>query len=216
MYPERRTNLSESLIPHTRRPEAEPETDAGPAAEADEDPLTAADSAVEADIAHRRAVEADVAHRREAYLAHRRSALYRALEDPFSPVTGPVRDPRSTGVTTEPPRAGPWENLEMQLVDGPYRRYLSLDGMWRAVGSPAGKGPLVWIALARPLLPAFNRYFANLAACGYHEKSKHRIYVFIAEEDFDDDHLAGDVITPLWLIAEAYASFLDSVVSSDG
>ncbi len=35
------------------------------------------------------------------------------------------------------------------------------------------------------------------------------------EEDLDDDHRAGDVTTPLWLIAETYASFLDSVVSSD-
>ena len=93
---------------------------------------------------------------------------------------------------------------------------LSLDGMWRADGSPAGKGPLEWIALARPLVPAFNRYFENLAACGYHEKFKHRLYLFIEEEDLDDDHRAGDVTTPLWLIAEAYASFLDSAVSSDG
>jgi hypothetical protein len=212
---ERRTNSPGWLIPHTCRPEAGPETDAGPEAEADEDPSTAAGSAVEADVAHRRAVEADVAHRREADVAHRRSALYRALEDPFTPVTGPVRDPESTGTRTGPSRSTSWESLEEQLVHGPYRRYLSLDGMWRADGAPAGKGPLAWIAMARPLLPAFHRYFANLAACGYHEKSKHRLYLFIAEEDLDDDHRAGDVITPLWLIAEAYASFLDSVVSSD-
>ena len=216
MYQERRTNSSEWLIPHTCRPEAEPATDAGPAAGADEDPSAGADAAVEADVAHRRAVEADVAHRREAYVAHRRCELYQALDDPFSPVTGPVRDPRSTGITTGPSRSTSWENLDAQLFDGPDSRRLSLDGMWRAVGSPADKGPLAWIDRARPLLPAFHRYFANLAACGYHERSKHRIFLFIDKEDLDDDHRAGDVITSLWLIAEAYASFLDSVVSSDG
>jgi hypothetical protein len=186
MYQERRTDSSEWLIPHTCCPEAEPETDARP--EAERDPAV------------------------EAYLAHRRLKLDEALADPLSPVTGPVHDPKST----EPSRGTSWENLEAQLVNGPYRRYLSLDGMWRADGSPAGKGSLEWIALAKPQLPAFYRYFANLAACGYHNMAKHRIYLFIEEQDLDDDHRAGDVATPLWLIAEAYASFLDSVVSSDG
>jgi hypothetical protein len=134
MYRERRISSSKWLMPHTCPSEAEPEKEGGPVAEADEDSLGGADSAVEADIAHLRAVEADVVHRREAYLAYRRSALYRALEDPFSPVTGPVRDPRSTGLITGPSRSTSWENLEVQLVGGPYRRYLSLDGMWRAVG----------------------------------------------------------------------------------
>jgi len=186
MSQQRGSNSSEWLIPHTCRPEAEPETDARP--EAERDPAV------------------------EAYLAHRRLKLDEALADPLSPVTGPVRDPKSMRPSWETS----WENLEAQLVDGPYRRYLSLDGMWRAEGSPAGKGPLEWIALAKPLLPAFNRYFENLAACGFHAKANHRIYVFIEEQDLDDDHRAGDLTTRLWLIAEAYASFLDSVVSSDG
>jgi hypothetical protein len=216
MCHERRHGPLDGPSPRSCRPEAELDTDAGPGAEADEDISAAAGSAVEADVAHRRAVEAGVAQGRETYVARRRSALYRALEDPFAPVIGPVRDPGSTGVRTGTPRSDSWWNLEAQLVGGPYRRHLSLDGMWRAVGSPAGKGPLAWIAMARPLLPAFHRYFENLAACGYHEKSKHRIYLFIGQEDLDDDHRAGDVITPLWLIAEGYASFLDSDVSSDG
>jgi hypothetical protein len=147
----------------------------------------------------------------EAYVAHRRLKLHEALEDPLSPVTGPVRDPNSTG----PSRGTSWQNLEGQIFDGPDHRRLSLDGMWRADGSPAGKDPLEWIALARSLLPAFYRYFENLAACGYHEMSKHRILLFIEEQDLDDDHQAGDLTTPLWVIAELYASFLDSVVSSD-
>jgi hypothetical protein len=190
MCPQRRTNSSELLIPHSNYPEAEPETDARP--EAERDPAV------------------------EAYIAQRRCELHEALKDPFIPVTRPVRDPKSTGITTEPSRSTSWENFEAQLVDGPYRRYLSLDGMWRAVGLPAGKGPMDWIAMARPLVPAFDRYFDNLAACGFHEKFKHRGYLFIAEEHCDDDHQAGDVITTLWLVAEAYSSFLDSVVSSDG
>jgi hypothetical protein len=190
MSQERRTNSSEWLIPHTCRPEAEPETDA--AREAELDPAV------------------------EAYVAHRRLELHEALKDPFSPVTGPVRDPKSTGIKTGPSWLTSWDNLETQLVDGRYRRRVSLHGMWRAVGSPAGKGPLEWIAMARPLVPAFNRYFANLAACGFHEKSKHRGYLFIAEEHCDDNRQAGDVITSLWLIAEAYASFLDIEVSSVG
>jgi hypothetical protein len=119
----------------------------------------------------------------------------------------------STGITTGPSRSTSWENLEAQFVHGPYRRYLSLDGMWRAVGAPAGKGPLEWLALARPLVPAFTRYFENLAACGYVEKSRYCRLLSIQEEDLDDDHWAGDVTTPLWLIAEAYASILDSEVS---
>jgi hypothetical protein len=190
MSQERRTNSSEWLNPHTRRSEAEPETESK--AEAERDPTI------------------------EAYVTHRRLELHKALEDPLSPVTGPVRDPKWTGIKTEPSRSTSWENLEAQLVDGPNRRRLSLDGMWRAVGSPAGKGPLEWIALAKPLLPAFNRYFENLAACGFHAKANHRIYLFIEEEDRDDDHRAGDVTTPLWLIGEGFAAFLDSVVSSDG
>jgi hypothetical protein len=185
MRQERRTNSSEWLIPHTCRPEAEQEMDARP--ETEHDPVV------------------------ETYVAYRRLKLDEALADPLSPVTRPVRDPKSTG----PSRGMSWENLEAQLFDGPDRRRLSLDGMWRADGSPVGKDPLEWIALARPLVPAFNRYFENLAACGYHKMSKHRIYLFIEEQDLDHDHRAGDVTTPLWLIAEAYASFLDSVVSSD-
>jgi hypothetical protein len=190
MSQKRRTNLSESLIPHTCRRETELETGAVRAAK--RDPAV------------------------ETYIAHRRCELHEALEDPFTPVTGPVRDPKSTGINTGPSWSRSWDNFETQLVDGPYRRYLSLDGMWRAVGSPAGKGPMDWIAMARPLVPAFKRYFENLAACGFHEKSNQRGYLFIAEEHLDDDRQAGDVITSVWLIAEAYASFLDSVVSSDG
>ena len=190
MCPQRRTNSSELLIPHSNYPEAEPETDARP--EAERDPAV------------------------EAYLAHRRLKLDEALADPLSPVTGPVRDPRSPGITTGPPRSRSWENLDAQIVDGPDRRRLSLDGMWRADGSPDGKGPLEWIALARPLVPAFIRYFENIETCGYHNILKHSLLLFIEEEDLDDDHQAGDVTTSLWLIAQAYASVLDSTVSSDG
>jgi hypothetical protein len=189
MSQKRRTNSSERLIPHTGRPEAEPEAGAVP--EAERDPAV------------------------DAFIADRRCKLHEALEDPFTPVTGPVRDPKSTEAKTEPSRSTSWENLEAQLVNGPDRRRLSLDGMWRADGSPAGKDPLEWIALARPLVPAFIRYFENLTACGYLEKSRYSQLVSIEEKDLDDDHRAGDVTTPLWLVAEAYASFLDSVVSSD-
>jgi hypothetical protein len=203
---QRRSNASEWPSPRPCRHEAEPETDAGPEAGAEEDASVASGSAVEADVAHRRA----------AYVAHRWTALYQALEDLPPTVTGPVRDAKSTGPRTGPRLLDSWENLEAQLVHGPFLRYVSLDGLWRAVGSPAGKGPLEWLALARPLVPAFHRYFENLAACGYHEKSELRIYVFIEKEDLDDDHRAGDVTTSLWLIAQAYASFLDSVVTSDG
>ena len=190
MCQRRRHGPPDGLSPHPCRPEVEPETDAGPAAE--RDPAV------------------------EAYVAHRRLELHEALEDLPPTVSGPVRDPRSTGITTEPSRSTSWGNLEAQLVDGPYRRYLSLDGMWRADGSPDGKGPLEWIALARPLLPAFYRYLANLAACGYQNMPDHGLLLFIEEEDLDDDHQAGDVTTSLWLIAQAYASVLDSTVSSDG
>jgi hypothetical protein len=185
MCQKRGTNSSECLTPHTCRPDAEPETDAGPEAERD--------------------------HAVEVYVAHRRLKLDEALEDPLFPVTGPVRDLKSTG----PSRGSSWENLEAQLFDGPDRRRLSLDGMWRADGSQAGKDPMEWITLASPLVPAFNRYFENLVARGYVEKSRYRHLLFIEEQDLDDDHRAGDVTTPVWLIAEAYASYLDSVVSSD-
>ena len=198
MCQERRQGPPDGLSPHPCRPEAEPETDAGPAAEADEDRKAGRDPAV------------------GAYVAQRRLALHEALENPFAPVIGPVRDPRSTGITTGPSRLMAWENLDAQLYDGPDRRRLSLDGMWRADGSAAGKGPLEWIALARPLVPALNRYFENLAACGYHYKFRDCPLLFIEEEDLDDDHRAGDVTTPLWLIAEAYASVLETAAASDG
>jgi hypothetical protein len=198
MCQERRHGPPDGLSPHPCRTEAEPETDASPEAEADGDPEAERDPAVEADV------------------AHRRLELHEVLEDPLPPFSGPVRDPRSTGINTGPSWGMSWDNLDEQLVDGPDRRRLSLDGMWRADGSPAGKGPLEWIALARPLVPAFNQYFDNLEKCGYHYIHKRGILLFIQEQDLDDDHRAGDVVTPLWLIAEAYASFLDSVVSSDG
>ena len=198
MCQRRRHGPPDGLSPHPCRPEVEPETDAVSEAEADEDPQAGHDPAV------------------EAFVARRRLELHETLEDLPPTVSGPVRDPRSTGITTEPSRSTSWGNLEAQLVDGPYRRYLSLDGMWRAVGSPPGKGPLEWIALARPLLPAFYRYLANLAACGYQNMPDHGLLLFIEEEDLDDDHQAGDVTTSLWLLAEAFASVLDSTVSSDG
>jgi hypothetical protein len=198
MCQERRRGPLDGLSPHPCGPEAEPETDASPEAEADGDPEAERDPAV------------------EAYVAHRRLELHEVLEDALPPFSGPVRDPRSTGINTGSSWGMSWDNLDEQLVDGPDRRRVSLDGMWRAVGAPAGKGPMEWIALARPLVAAFHRYFANLAACGYHEKSKDRGYLFIADEHCDDDHQAGDVITSLWLIAQAYASFVDGGVSSDG
>jgi hypothetical protein len=198
MCQERRHGPPDGLSPHPCRTEAEPETDAGLEAEADEDLEARSDPAV------------------EVYVARRRSELHEALEDPFSPVTGPVRDPKSTGIKTGPSRGTSWENLDAQLFDGPDRRRLSLDGVWRAVGSPTGKGPLEWIALAKPLVPAFSRYFENLGACGFHYKSRYGHLLFIQEQDLDNDHQAGDVTTSVWLIGEAFASFLDSVVSSDG
>ena len=190
MCQDSRTNPPDGLSQHPCRPEAEPETGAVP--EAERDPAV------------------------EAYVAHRRLELHEALEDPFSPVTGPVRDPKSTGIATGPSRLMAWENLDAQLYDGPDRRRLSLDGMWRADGSPAGKGPLEWIALARPLVLGLDRYFANLAARGYRFEFGYGPFLFIEEEDLDDDHRAGDVTTPLWLIAEAYASVLETAASSDG
>ena len=190
MCQDSRTNPPDGLSQHPCRPEAEPETGAAP--EAERDPAV------------------------DAYIAHRRRELHEALEDPFTPVTGPVRDPKSTGTKTGPSRGTSWDNLDAQLFHGPDRRRLSLDGVWRAVGSPSGKGPLEWIALAKPLVPALNRYFENLGACGYHYKSRYGHLLFIQEQDLDDDHQAGDVTTSIWLIGEAFASFLDSVVSSDG
>jgi hypothetical protein len=185
-----RTHPPDELSQHPCRAEAEPETSAVP--EVERDPAV------------------------EAYIAQRRFELHEALEDPFTPVTGPVRDPKSTGIKTGPSWLTSWDNFETQLVDGPYPRRVSLDGMWRAVGSPTGKGPMDWIAMARPLVPAFDRYFENLAACGFHAKANHGNYLFIEEEDLDDDHQPGDVTTSLWLIGEAFAAFVDSVVSLDG
>ena len=139
----------------------------------------------------------------------------RPWRTPSHPSPDPSAIPIRWGSRRDRPGPRSWENLDAQLHDGPDRRRLSLDGMWRADGSPAGKGPLEWIALARPLVPAFNRYFENLAACGYREKSRYRLSSSSQDEHLDDDRQAGDVITSLWLIAEAYAAFLDSVVSSD-
>ena len=189
MSQERRTRSSKRLIPHTCRSHTVLETDAR--LEGESDPAV------------------------ETYVVQRRFELNEALADPFTPVTGPVRDPYSAAITTGPSRSNSWENVEAQLVNGPVRRRVSLDGMWRAVGSPFGKGPLEWIVMARPLVRALNQHFANLAACGFHVKSNHRGYLFTAEEHLDDDRQAGDMITALWLVAEAYASFLDSVVSTD-
>ena len=113
MCQDSRINPPDGLSQHPCRPEAEPETAAVP--EAERDPAV------------------------EAHIAHRRRELHEALEDPFTPVTGPVHDLKSTGIKTGPSWLTSWDNLETQLFDGPYRRRVSLHGMWRAVGRPPAR-----------------------------------------------------------------------------
>ncbi len=85
---------------------------------------------------------------------------------------------------------------------------VSLNSLWRAVGSPAGQEPERWAEVAAPLLAGFAAYFERLETIGGSPVAGTRS-LWIWEDDSKDPWRTGDVMSHE-LIALVYASHLDS------
>jgi hypothetical protein len=90
---------------------------------------------------------------------------------------------------------------------------LSLDAIWRSVGSPLGDDPMGWLAWAYPLAPAFDRYLSDLERIGCGpgiEDHRHASLYILEESDLEEEYwLPGDLMTTTWFVARAYAYYLD-------
>ena len=85
---------------------------------------------------------------------------------------------------------------------------VSLNSLWRAVGSPAGQEPERWAEVAAPLLAGFAAYLERLETIGGSPAGGTRS-LWTWEEDSKDPWHTGDVMSHE-LIALVYASHLDS------
>jgi hypothetical protein len=83
---------------------------------------------------------------------------------------------------------------------------VSLDSLWRAVGSPAGHNPEAWSALAAPFLQGLAVYLAKLEGDSSPPAAR---LVWIWEEESKDPWLTGDHMSDEF-IAWAYATYLDA------
>ncbi|WP_422928336.1 hypothetical protein [Singulisphaera sp. PoT] len=84
--------------------------------------------------------------------------------------------------------------------------------MFRAVGSPEGHDPESWLDKAAPLVTGLQGYFANLDGLGAdHDFDEGEIVNIETRDDEDADKLAGDTLMT-YLLAHAYAMYLDSAV----
>lgn len=85
---------------------------------------------------------------------------------------------------------------------------VSLNSLWRAVGSPEGKDPERWVEVAAPLLSGFSAYLDRLESFGGSSSDSARP-LWIWEDDSKDPWLTGDLMSHE-LIAWVYASHLDT------
>jgi hypothetical protein len=86
---------------------------------------------------------------------------------------------------------------------------VSLNSLWRAVGSPAGDEPERWADVAEPLLSGFSAYFDRLETIGGSPAPRTRS-LWIWEDESKDPWRTGDLMGHE-LIALVYASHLDSI-----
>ncbi len=87
---------------------------------------------------------------------------------------------------------------------------VSLDSLWRAVGSPRGHDPRRWAELAAPLLAGYATYLGRLDGETDRAADPSRS-LWIWRDDSKDPWRTGDLMTHE-LIASAYASYLDGLL----
>jgi hypothetical protein len=85
---------------------------------------------------------------------------------------------------------------------------VSLNSLWRAVGSPAGQEPEKWAEIAATLLSGFSAYLDRLESIGGTPGSGTRP-LWTWEDESKDPWCTGDLMSHE-LIALVYASHLDS------
>jgi hypothetical protein len=88
---------------------------------------------------------------------------------------------------------------------------VSLDSLWRAVGSPAGYEPRRWSELATPLLGGFSAYLDRLGGDPDATADMARL-LWIWQDDSKDPWRTGDMMTNEF-IASVYAGYLDEQVA---
>jgi hypothetical protein len=89
---------------------------------------------------------------------------------------------------------------------------VSLNSLWRAVGSPAGHDPARWAEVAGPLLAGFSAYLERLASMAGADAGTASIasrLLWTWEDESKDPWCTGDLMSHE-LIALVYASHLDS------
>jgi hypothetical protein len=85
---------------------------------------------------------------------------------------------------------------------------VSLNSLWRAIGSPAGHDPDRWAELAAPLLAGFSTYLDRLENHGGSPTDSSRL-LWIWEDESKDPWRTGDLMSHE-LIAWVYANHLDT------
>ncbi len=85
---------------------------------------------------------------------------------------------------------------------------VSLNSLWRAVGSPAGHEPERWAEVAGPLLAGFTAYLERLEGFGGMPAGELRL-LWTWEDESKDPWCTGDLMGHE-LVALVYASHLDS------
>ncbi len=85
---------------------------------------------------------------------------------------------------------------------------VSLDSLWRSVGSPAGHDPQRWSELAAPLLSGFSTYLDRVYQ-GTESKPGSARLVWIWDEESKDPWRTGDHMSHEF-IAWTYATYLDA------
>jgi hypothetical protein len=85
---------------------------------------------------------------------------------------------------------------------------VSLNSLWRAVGSPAGHDPERWAEVAGPLLSGFTAYLDRLESIGGAPAGEVRL-LWIWEDESKDPWRTGDLMSHE-LVALVYATHLDS------
>jgi hypothetical protein len=86
---------------------------------------------------------------------------------------------------------------------------VSLNSLWRAVGSPDGHEPERWAEIAAPLLSGFSAYFDRLESFSGSPSAAVRL-LWNWDDESKDPWLTGDLMSHE-LIARVYASHLDSI-----
>lgn len=83
---------------------------------------------------------------------------------------------------------------------------VSLDSLWRSWGSPAGRDPRAWSALAAPLISGFAAYLSNLDRDARSVDESRLLWIW--DDESKDPWRTGDLMGHQ-LVAGAYATYLD-------